>query len=113
LVADAVGRFRQLARRLALVLEHVAGRAIELLLELIDLAGELILALAQLLRLAGARVTLLLIELAEILLDLLLLARHRFGLAQRVLDVAPGARRLRLLELALGFLQLLHRALRG
>ncbi len=42
LVADAVGRVGQLARRVALVLEHVAGGAIELLLELIDLAGELL-----------------------------------------------------------------------
>src|SRR5262249_18805126 len=50
----------------------------------------------------------LLIELGQIVLDLLLLARHRFGLAERVLDVAARASRLLVLQLALGLLQLLH-----
>ena len=112
LVADPVGRLGQLARRVALVAEHVTGGGVELLLELLDLAGELrpcadrAAAPSPGARRPADR------GLRDVLLDLLLLAGHRLGLAQRVLHVASGARRLRLLELALGLLQLLHR-LRG
>src|SRR3954463_6663159 len=93
------------------VFKPLAGGTIDFLLECIDFAGELVLALAELLRLVLLRRPLL-IQLVDVFLDLLLLARHGFGLAHRVGDVPPGARRLRLLELPFRLLQLLHRTRR-
>ena len=96
-VADRVGALGELARGLFLLRPQIARRSIELLLELADFLLERRLPLDQLLRLfltPLARG----VEPLDVVGDLLLLARELLGLLQRVLHVALGAARLRLLQ---------------
>ena len=89
---------------------NIAARGlIELLFELVDLPGERPLSLAELLYLLATRATGA-VEILDVLLDILLFARKRLGLTLGVLDVPAAPRRLRSLELTLGFAKLIDRA---
>ena len=110
-VADAVGGFLQLARRLAFVAPHLARHAIELLLELVDLGFEIVLALADLPR-ALARPGRCALDCVSDIASCdssLMLARDLLRLLLRALHVALAARALLLLEPALRLAQLSER----
>ncbi len=107
-VADRLGALGQLARGLFLLRPQIARRSIELLLELADFLFERAFPLHELLRLFLTALTRG-VEPLDVVGDLLLLARELLGLLQRVLHVALGAARLRLLQPPLRLLEPLQR----
>src|SRR6185503_6066620 len=99
-----------LARRLLLLATRIARGAIEVALELTELALERVLPLVDAIGLLRARLRARR-QLLHLIDDLLLLARQRIGLTLGVLDVALRALRHRSLQLLFRLAQTLERSL--